>query len=837
VDGKIRKNRGAEREMDNQFQWVDFYKKFAGKLLAYQNNRTELVEKVKAIYETTGINMPTLELNNQLVDIDPFTVFGLFNKSRMREENRIKIITAVKDIFDVEEEVPTSFESVPVLNQQNATFYYFIDSRGADDIDDLWNLFASALTYADVPNKVNRDTLAKYFDLVINKKGNGNAKVTMGLYWISPESFLNLDSRNEWYIYESGRLPEAVVSELPEIDTKISAEKYFVIVERLRDYLNSEESKVKNYKELSLEAWKYSSHVDEQKKTSKATFLRWFAPLIQALKDLGGSATPSEARGKIAENENLTAEEISETRGKTNVNKFANDVAFARSYLVVAGYIDKSVHGIWTLTEAGEKVEMTDDLASDICKKVVSDNQSKRELKGSGLADDDVETIHVWLYSVFDDKSWEECKEKGQIFIGVDKIGDLRDYSSKEEIRKALIKNYEGSSSRKNQALMAWNFANTIKVDDVIFAKKGQVLLGKGIVSDGYFYDEERSENKNVLYVNWVKIQDQEHPGKAVAKRLTDITAYTDYVEKLNALYEAADDEDDVDEEKEFPVYSEENFMNDVYMDGESYDTLVELIHAKKNVILQGAPGVGKTYAAKRLAYSMMGVKDQDRVMMVQFHQSYSYEDFIEGFRPSSTGDGFEIKKGSFYNFCKKAADDIENEYFFIIDEINRGNLSKIFGELFMLIENDKRGNALQLLYSDEKFYVPANVYIIGMMNTADRSLAMLDYALRRRFAFFDMKPGFSSDGFRGYRMNFNNRKFDSLIDCVEKMNAVIADDDALGEGFCIGHSYFCNLTAITDKALSNIVEYEIVPLLKEYWYDEPIKVKDWTDKLRSSIK
>lgn len=307
---------------------------------------------------------------------------------------------------------------------------------------------------------------------------------------------------------------------------------------------------------------------------------------------------------------------------------------------------------------------------------------------------------------------------------------------------------------------------------------------------------------------------------------------------KLNALYEGGDDDDDMEpEEKEFPEYSVEKFLEEVYMDGDSYDTLVELIRVKKNVILQGAPGVGKTFAAKRLAYSMMGVKDQERVMMVQFHQSYTYEDFIEGFRPSSTSNGFEIKKGSFYNFCKKAADDLENEYFFIIDEINRGNLSKIFGELFMLIENDKRGNALQLLYSDEKFFVPANVYIIGMMNTADRSLAMLDYALRRRFAFFEMKPGFGSDGFREYRMALGNSKFDRLIDCVEKLNTVIEADDSLGEGFCIGHSYFCNLKTVTDKALSNIVEYEMVPLLKEYWYDEPIKVKDWTEKLRSSIK
>ena len=232
-----------------------------------------------------------------------------------------------------------------------------------------------------------------------------------------------------------------------------------------------------------------------------------------------------------------------------------------------------------------------------------------------------------------------------------------------------------------------------------------------------------------------------------------------------------------------------------------------------------------------------MGVKDIDRVMMVQFHQSYSYEDFIMGFRPSTTG--FELKKGAFYNFCKKAEIDSDNDYFFIIDEINRGNLSKIFGELFMLIENDKRGIELQLLYSDEKFAVPANVYIIGMMNTADRSLAMLDYALRRRFAFFEIKPGFETDGFREYRMSLDNDKFNKLINCVENLNSVIASDESLGEGFCIGHSYFCNLEVdkIDNECLYGIVEYELIPLLKEYWFDEPTKVKDWSNNLRSAVK
>lgn len=287
------------------------------------------------------------------------------------------------------------------------------------------------------------------------------------------------------------------------------------------------------------------------------------------------------------------------------------------------------------------------------------------------------------------------------------------------------------------------------------------------------------------------------------------------------------------------PLYGKEDFLEEAFMDEEGYDALVGVLNAKKNIILQGAPGVGKTFIAKRLAYSIMGAKVPERVQMVQFHQSYSYEDFIEGYRPCA--DGFKLEQGVFHSFCKRAASDPDNDYFFIIDEINRGNLSRIFGELFMLIENDKRGsrNKLQLLYSHESFYVPANVYIIGMMNTADRSLAVLDYALRRRFAFFDLQPGFDTDGFASYRESLGSDAFDRLVACVKRLNKTIAADDSLGEGFCIGHSYFCGLSAdgVTDAKLAAIVEYELVPMLREYWFDEPSKVREWSDALRAAIK
>ncbi len=446
--------------------------------------------------------------------------------------------------------------------------------------------------------------------------------------------------------------------------------------------------------------------------------------------------------------------------------------------------------------------------------------------------------LHYWMYTVFDDTSWMECQQKEIMVLGMDDIGDYSQYDSKESLRQELISTYDNSTSRKNQALMAWNFANKLAINDVIFAKRSNTLVGKGIVTGDYIFDDSRQEYKNIRTVKWLQISEWEHPGKSVAKRLTDITPYTDYIEKLITIF-TPDELDDVDTQPEvdYPEYSSADFLSDVYMSEQDYETLVNVLKMKKNIILQGAPGVGKTFTAKRLAYSIIGSKNPDRVQMIQFHQSYSYEDFIEGYRP--TENGFTIKKGSFYKFCKLAEDDDENDYFFIIDEINRGNLSKIFGELFMLIEKDKRGIELQLLYSDENFSVPPNVYIIGMMNTADRSLAMLDYALRRRFSFFTMKPGFNTIGFQTYQDSLKSDAFKKLISCIKQLNSKIAADISLGEGFCIGHSYFCGLTAktATVQTLTSIIEYELIPLLKEYWFDEPEKIIDWSDRLRSTVK
>lgn len=274
--------------------------------------------------------------------------------------------------------------------------------------------------------------------------------------------------------------------------------------------------------------------------------------------------------------------------------------------------------------------------------------------------------------------------------------------------------------------------------------------------------------------------------------------------------------------------YTKKDFLSEVYMNENQYDRLSGVLLNKMNLILQGAPGVGKTFTAKRLAYSLMGEKDDSRIEFVQFHQNYSYEDFVMGYRPS--GDSYELKYGIFYQFCKKAENQPDKKFFFIIDEINRGNLSKIFGELLMLIEKDYRGTKATLAYNGMPFSVPKNLYIVGMMNTADRSLAMIDYALRRRFSFFEMAPAFESKRFKEYQHSLDNRTFNELISEIVKLNGEISRDKSLGKGFCIGHSYFCGKTkeTCTNEWMQSVVNYDILPMLSEYWFDDDTKVQRW---------
>ena len=420
---------------------------------------------------------------------------------------------------------------------------------------------------------------------------------------------------------------------------------------------------------------------------SNSEFLKYFSPLIQAIRELGGSATRKEAHEKVIEIMDITEEELSVTYEKTGASRVLNQIDFARNDLAHEGFISNGTKGVWALTELGMTIDMTMELAG-------------------------------------------------------------------------------------------------------------------------------------LIHMKWVKINTAKRKGEPISE--IDLSKY--YKKKIDHKY------------------TKKDFLNDVFITEPEYDKLRSLVLRKKNIILQGAPGVGKTFSAKRLAYSIIGEKNDSRICMVQFHQNYSYEDFIMGYRPNDSG-GFELQSGVFFNFCERCKENPGKPYFFIIDEINRGNLSKIFGELLMLIETDKRGekHKLNLVYGGTAFYIPENLHIIGMMNTADRSLAMIDYALRRRFSFYTMQPAFENvdkNGFGDYMADVQCELYHSVIAKIRDLNDTIRKDSTLGKGFEIGHSYFApeNKSDINDEWVRGVVEYEIIPLIEEYWFDNDDQVNKCKKVLYQTI-
>ena len=486
-----------------------------------------------------------------------------------------------------------------------------------------------------------------------------------------------------------------------------------------------------------------------------------------------------------------------------------------------------------------------------------SSGASTASVRAQGVGDSNQAKKHElqhWLYTPGEGAArWDEFRTAGIMALNWDRVGDLASFPDKESLLDALYTHYGDWGGRPRKAAdSVWDYIHAMKPGDIVYVRRSfNEIVGRGVVRSDYRYDEDRSSFRAVRDVEWTHVGSwplEQRIGRLMLQRLTENTKYTP--DQINALIGIEDshssasvDErrgnNDLDEADEH--YTSADFLDEVFLRPEDVEQMLGLLRRKKNLILQGAPGTGKTFAAKRLAYALMGQTDDSRVEVVQFHQSTAYEDVVVGLRPTAEG-GFAAAEGVFARFCRRAAADPGRDYVFIIDEINRANISKAFGELLMLIEAEHRGEALRLPVSGELLSVPKRLHIIGMMNTADRGLALIDYALRRRFAFFEMRPALDHPGFLRHVEAVGSSRLEALVDVVRRLNQRIAEDEALGPGFQIGHSYLClpagspENPASTDADVTSVVRYELEPLVREYWFDNPAAMDESIHELESIL-
>jgi 5-methylcytosine-specific restriction protein B len=713
------KNKSLKVTSLNQFTWIPLYQELAKELRGWENRQEELISFLETLRAEGHVITPLQDKDAEgarflLREIDPFTFFGVFNR-RIGYEQRLAILSRIKQHFHLQSDLPEDLDGVPILNNMRSCFFSNQTARDPNDIARLWYVFHLALGETPLEKREFLDA----FDAALKVKQT-NVNLTIALFWIRPDTFLSLDQATREYL--GIRLPTG----------GLSAKFYAETVRILRE-------EEKPFPEVSLAAWGAENERTRLIAESReAQYRAWGGISYWLVGAYWDDRDPADQTDRFLE------EGIWENGYK---NRYINDVMSMRVN-------DRIAIKAASTQRTGLPFDGRNKTVSRMTIKAIGTVVANRN---------DGRIVEVEWDPDFQEKTW-------------------------------------------------------------------------------YFYT-----NRNTI---WRLRLDENYRYREFAERLRDFVWYEqeqDYDWFLNHLANASETDQILSEFIEVtkaPYSPDDLLASGVFLDKEELEHILERLHSKKAMILQGPPGVGKTFISRKLGYALMHEVDNDRLEMVQFHQSYSYDDFVRGYRPvPGKAASFVLQNGIFYEFCQKAIRDPDREYVFIIDEINRGNISQIFGELLMLIEADKRGPqfAVPLVYprpEEPRFYVPHNVYLIGLMNLADRSLAMVDYALRRRFAFVNLKPQYASERFRTWLLEHGMRP--ELVQLItgrmSALNRDIKDDPLLGENYQIGHSYFTppgeEFSRLDEEWYRTIVRTEIVPLLREYWFDNPHKAQEIEERL-----
>ena len=687
------------------FIWSEIYEEFATKLLEYKNDRKNLISKLQNVYEEIDMKLPKMESNGEILDIDPFTIFGLFNKG-ITDDNRKHILGEIAKQFNLKNKVPFSFEGIPLVNNLRSTFFNFAEERGENDINNLWEVFESAIRYADNPTQGNKLKIESTYNNVIKQKGI-QWNITMGLYWIRPNTYINLDSKNREFIIKQKILPQQFIKEVNQFKNVPNGEQYIQLCDLLLEKIKDGQYGYRDFKELSFIAYERNMSVDtvtqhntQNTDIAKNTIL--YGPP-------GTGKTYNTVMYAVAIIENKKLEEIKKenyTEVIDRYNKYKEDgliefTTFHQSY----GY-EEFIEGIKPVIHSDEEDE-TDiqyEVVPGLFKKFC-DIAGKPILRKEKCDIGINESPTIWKISLEgsgENSTRTECMKNEHIRIGYDEYG------------REITNLFKGAAGRH----ILNYFINDMSIGDIVMSCYDcNTVDAIGVVTGEYEWHDEYAQYKRLRKVNWIV--------KGI----------------------------------------------------------------KENII--------KINNGSRLSNPTVYKLRMDLSDVMEIIEKYS----------KNTIEVEEKKKN----------------HVFIIDEINRGNISKIFGELITLIEPTKRigqteGQKVRLPYSQKLFGVPNNVYLIGTMNTADRSIATIDTALRRRFNFKEMLP--DAEVLDGIYVEDV-----SIKDIFIKMNkriTVLFDRE-----HTLGHAYFLPLKgAPTIETLANIFENSIIPLLQEYFYEDYEKIR-----------
>lgn len=825
------------------YSWIPFFRELGQKVLAYESRQLELIGFLRDTGVTYGLFDKDAEGNQILLtEIEPFTFFAQITK--FGTDRRISILSYIKEKMGIASDVPSDFAGVPSANAQASWFFVYKAERAESAIPSLWSLAREV-----VKGEVHGDT----FDKALSQRNVGKASLSDGMFCLNPEKYLPVDRQIQMYLKKRGVDPSfsnyAGYMRLMSLVQKDLPDSPFHVISHLAYVENQQEKTALRNTMPSTQGVRYWLYAPGEKAKHWGEFYEKgiMALGFDKLGDLSRFLTRDAIDDRIRE---ITGE----TRPRSNDSlanwEFANVMSVGDIVIAKKGRSGYIGYGVVT----SDYFFAPERQSYQKCRKV--------EWKKTGFwLETDSKLVTKTLTDI---TKYTDYVERLKALIGIDESADIKTDELSDRINffwlNANPKIWSADNLKDNPEFdytthsesgarrKVYNYFQEAKPDDRVILYETTPVMRVRALLEVTKPIHINSENAEVFTMRLVKF----FPNNPLRKELMLLPAMKDSeveasrqgslfklkIDEYQAIVELAESgqsnplqvptaHQDTPLEPD-PIdagipYTQEELLSEVFITTKQLERSLALLRRKKNLILQGPPGTGKTFFAKRLAWCLMGVKDQRRVQTIQFHQSYAYEDFIQGYRPE---DGtLKLKNGVFFEFASLASSDSGREYVLIIDEINRGNLSKIFGELMLLIEADKRRESVQLAYgqSGERFSVPDNLYIIGTMNTADRSLAMVDYALRRRFAFVNIEPNFG-EPFRDklIAVGLNRGVIERIRKKLADVNHLIEKDPALGKGFLVGHSYFVVDQKPDDQEdwLREIFDYEVLPLLEEYWFD-----------------